>query len=527
MSTSQFAVYQLKKKPELRNLLFRTYEELAKDQIPVQMENYEQVYLGTMKPGETPEQIKKELEKKQPHNYKGHAVSTSDVLILNDKGVMTIYYVNKDTFIEISDFMKGTSSEGGGLAKDTVGYEIAGKDGTWEVIDYLLVEGKNYFLMEHEQYGKDVAYVVLDQKGNVIVDSTYNGFDDVVKQKILDSLHPPVQEQAEDYKPKLDNWQKYMENGEYLRSAEITEEANYNMIDGLKNNAAPKDKKNRPKESVLAKLNEKKEEIARQSTREISKRLYCSPSSIIRLCQKLGFTGFEEFKEMYVEELHYLNSNFSDINPSIPFMTEDNIQTISNKMCSLYHEIIDDTHSLLDHDMLRKSLNLLKNNKNIYIISSGSQNDLALTFRDKMARIGKHVNIYQHIDEPYYEACYLNKGDACFILISYTGETQNCIRMANKLNERNIDFITITSFGTNTLSSLSRCVLHVSTREKIRNNLGTFSMNLSTLYLLDLLYSMYFSLNYKENKKKKIKIADEYENFTSSLIRDTSNDLIK
>ena len=37
------------------------------------------------------------------------------------------------------------------------------------------------------------------------------------------------------------------------------------MIDGLKNNAAPKDKKNRPKESVLAKLNEKKEEIARRS----------------------------------------------------------------------------------------------------------------------------------------------------------------------------------------------------------------------------------------------------------------------
>lgn len=72
-------------------------------------------------------------------------------------------------------------------------------------------------------------------------------------------------EQTEGYKPKLDNWQKYMENGEYLRSAEITEEANYNMIDGLKNNAAPKDKKNRQKESVLAKLNEKKEEVARRT----------------------------------------------------------------------------------------------------------------------------------------------------------------------------------------------------------------------------------------------------------------------
>ena len=265
MSRSQFAVYQLKKKPELRNLLFRTYEELAQDQIPVQVANYEQVYLGTMKPGETPEQIKKDLEKKQPHNYKGHAVSTSDVLILNDNGVTTTYYVNKDTFIEIPDFMKVTSSESGGLIKDTVGYEIEGKDGTWEVVDYLLVEGKNYFLMEHEQYGTNVAYVVLNQNGKVIVDSVYNGFDDMVKQQIRDYLHPPVQAQTGNSKPKLDNWQKYMENGEYLRSAEITEEANYNMIDGLKNNAAPKEKKNRPKESILAKLNEKKEEVARRS----------------------------------------------------------------------------------------------------------------------------------------------------------------------------------------------------------------------------------------------------------------------
>lgn len=265
MSTSQFAVYQLKKKPELRNLLFRTYEELAQDQIPVQVANYEQVYLGTMKPGETPEQIKKDLEQKQPHNYKGHAVSTSDVLILNDNGVTTTYYVNKDTFIEIPNFMKVTSSESGGLIKDTVGYEIEGKDGTWEVVDYLLVEGKNYFLMEHEQYGTNVAYVVLNQNGKVIVDSVYNGFDDMVKQQIRDYLHPPVQAQTGNSKPKLDNWQKYMENGEYLRSAEITEEANYNMIDGLKNNAAPKEKKNRPKESILAKLNEKKEEVARRS----------------------------------------------------------------------------------------------------------------------------------------------------------------------------------------------------------------------------------------------------------------------
>ena len=68
------------------------------------------------------------------------------------------------------------------------------------------------------------------------------------------------------------------------------------------------------KEIVKYFLNQK-EEIARQSTREISKRLYCSPSSIIRLCQKLGFTGFEEFKENVCRRTSLFEFEFSDINP--------------------------------------------------------------------------------------------------------------------------------------------------------------------------------------------------------------------
>lgn len=84
MENEQKSVCSLpvKKKAGIEKSSFRTYEELAQEQIPVQVANYEQVYLGTMNREKHPEQIKKELEKKQPHNYKGHAVSTSDVLIL-------------------------------------------------------------------------------------------------------------------------------------------------------------------------------------------------------------------------------------------------------------------------------------------------------------------------------------------------------------------------------------------------------------------------------------------------------------
>lgn len=62
-------------------------------------------------------------------------------------------------------------------------------------------------------------------------------------------------------KQSLENWQKYMENGEYLRSIESGEEQNYSFIDGNKNN----DKKKNGRVSVLKKLRQKQAETAKRS----------------------------------------------------------------------------------------------------------------------------------------------------------------------------------------------------------------------------------------------------------------------
>lgn len=62
-------------------------------------------------------------------------------------------------------------------------------------------------------------------------------------------------------------WQKAYENGEYLRSAEITEEQNYNMIDGRMNNLPPKPRKIGKRISVLDRLHLKQAEIVGKSRR--------------------------------------------------------------------------------------------------------------------------------------------------------------------------------------------------------------------------------------------------------------------
>lgn len=108
-----------------------------------------------------------------------------------------------------------------------------------------------------------------------------------------------------------------------------------------------------------------------------------------------------------------------------------------------------------------------------------------------------------------------------YILISYSGETSQILRLAKYLNQENIPFIALTSFGENTLTRLATYTLYLSTREKLINNLGNFSSVLSTMYLLDVLYSSVLGSDYQKNYQHKVDVARNYE-----LYRHSKNPLI-
>lgn len=143
---------------------------------------------------------------------------------------------------------------------------------------------KKWFLMEHEEYGTRAAYVILSEEGTVVMNDCYNGFDEEARRNIQNFMQQQAEQaqqkqqemqaqaqtgqtqsgETQKKKPELANWQKVMDNGEYLRSAEMAEEANYNMIDGLMNNTPKKKDKNAPRRSVLKRLRNHQKKIASQ-----------------------------------------------------------------------------------------------------------------------------------------------------------------------------------------------------------------------------------------------------------------------
>ncbi len=177
--------------------------------------------------------------------------------------------------------------------------------------------------MEHEEYGDEASNIIVDEKGILYAQDIYDGFSDEIvdllklysapiavmpdpsvsvedmekygytylgmipmgaeaareyfKQggMMVYALHPDgtesVIENAKQFDRHVENgglfaapkedWMKYLENGEFLRTTEISTEQNYNMIDGRRNNMEThkKEKPSKEKESLLDRLKKKQE----------------------------------------------------------------------------------------------------------------------------------------------------------------------------------------------------------------------------------------------------------------------------
>lgn len=269
--------------------------------------------------------------------------------------------------------------------------------------------------------------------------------------------------------------------------------------------------------------------VEKLSSRTTASTLFVAPSTVTRFCQFLGFSGYSDFKLAFLKELDYLERNFLNINPNFPFTENDINVALASKIATLYKETVEDSLSLLHHDSLQAATKLLSNAAIIYLGMVGDTFEMAETFKNRMIKIGKTVIVERRTDNLYYSACQVPK-DACFILISYSGETESLLKVAKLLQNRKIPTIVLTSFGENALSSMFDIVIWISTREKLIENLGNFSSLISVSFILDTLYASVFQKHYTKNYQTKCDLSQMYEQKRRSLnplLNDSENQKLK
>ncbi len=257
---------------------------------------------------------------------------------------------------------------------------------------------------------------------------------------------------------------------------------------------------------VMDYLLEQREGIKDLTIIELARQSYSSTGTIVRLAKKLGFNGYEQLKEELLQEFHYVDSHFQDIDPNFPFNQDDNIQKIASKITTLGCETLQDTLSLIEHDSLQRCVQLIINSQTVHIAAISYSLLLAQIFKLDMERIGRHVNVCHISGEELFLPAIVRPND-CVILISYSGEIERLYTLAKHLKETGTKLIVISSLGDNHLKAYADIELHISTREKLHTKIKGYSNENSIKLILDIIYSCCFNNDYENNLAKRLKIS--------------------
>ena len=193
-----FSIYQVPPGPEGRDFRYRSYEELQADGLSVDRKNYQLIYSAPLDKDITLDEIYRRFNMEHPADYKGHSLSMGDIVVFRQDGKQTAYYVD-----EGADYRQGPevfAQPEKQLTPDEcmTGEQIQTPRGRFYLTD------RSREQMEAAGYGfhhqsEDGRYLIMA-----------NG---------TRAFAIPAQPES------------------HIKTAEMSTEQNYNMIDGMMNNA--------------------------------------------------------------------------------------------------------------------------------------------------------------------------------------------------------------------------------------------------------------------------------------------------
>ena len=193
-----FSIYQVPPGPEGRDLRYRSYEELQADGLSVDRKNYQIIYTAPLDKDTTLDEIYRRFNMEHPADYKGHSLSMGDIVVFRQDGKQTAYYVDEGAdYRQVPEFFAQPEKQ---LTPDEclTGEQIQTPRGRFYLTD------RSREQMEAAGYGfhhqsEDGRYLIMA-----------NG---------TRAFAIPAQQES------------------HIKTAEMSTEQNYNMIDGMMNNA--------------------------------------------------------------------------------------------------------------------------------------------------------------------------------------------------------------------------------------------------------------------------------------------------
>lgn len=245
-------------------------------------------------------------------------------------------------------------------------------------------------------------------------------------------------------------------------------------------------------EQVIRIMAQNPREVLTIQTSELAKAGYCSPATVIRLCQKLGFRGLKELKLAISEELGYAAANnTSSFDASLP------MKKVVADIVELYQKTMSQIQTLVDYTEVEKAASLIHKSSLVHLFGMGASYLVAEDFMMKLARVKKVGCLYHDIHLQLVDAGNVGVDEVCLI-ISYSGQTREVLKAAQEIRQNGGIIISLTQYSDNQLARMADCRLYVpATEEALRISAG--SSRISQLVMIDILFSRILAMDYESS----------------------------
>ena len=226
-----FGIYQIKDDSTGENYAFMNMSFIESHGMQIKKEDYKLVYVGEFLGNMSLDDIFERFNIDRPKDFRGHSLSVSDIVVLNDGEKVTAHFVDSISFEQLDSFLNLEEQVFSELAYE-VGERYFAIQRTEEGYDYSFYD-EDFRLMDGGVYEND-EISIEEAAEELLEDEGWTG------ERIrgdYDQLMEKVEEMDEVVMAEIQKSQ-----GEYkpLAKVEELEEANYNMIDNVLNNMPPK-----------------------------------------------------------------------------------------------------------------------------------------------------------------------------------------------------------------------------------------------------------------------------------------------
>jgi RpiR family carbohydrate utilization transcriptional regulator len=223
------------------------------------------------------------------------------------------------------------------------------------------------------------------------------------------------------------------------------------------------------------------DELIYLTVTELAERTNTSESTVVRLCQKIGYKGYQEFKIVLARDLvEPTTAIYAAIEP------DDDLATVKTKVFQANAQALRDTIEVLDDGELERAVGALAAARRVDIYGVGGSGPLALDAYHKFLKLGIQVVALSDGDLMAMSSALLREGDVA-LGISHTGASRDVTDALGRAKSNGATTIGITHRPTSPITKVSDIILVTAAKQTAFRS-DASSSRIAQLTIIDTLY---------------------------------------